>query len=493
MLYNNPIHRFSVSVLTALLPLSLLMPAVMPVTAQEIAESEPAGKLNPESAAQTVFLLDEEKPYVTPYHYKDNNFFSMSGKQYGNGYSCMGFGENSGIDKGNVTIFNVQGRYSSLNFTTGVIDKGVSNSQYTVSVFCDGRLVYENTQSIGSMPVFHSVNIEGCRQLAISIYSHRWTAMYDGTFGVADLSVTKSAAPMDQNYRDVPKSKKEAYLLDLLDPYDSPYYYSPDKDFQMGGRTYSHGYTCMGYGNYSSSPTFDQGNRTFFNLEGRYQTLRMTLGVAEFPENSTTVTFRVFKDGKLDQEITVYQYDLPVSTVVDVTGCNQLMIAAYDGNSTANYSGTYGLADLILTSTSEIQPVKKISMHRLYNPNSGEHFYTASENEKHFLVQAGWKYEGEGWKAPEASGTPVYRLYNANAGDHHYTLNAQEKDFLVKAGWKDEGIGWYSDDAKTVPLYRQYNPNARTGSHNYTPNEREHNYLISNGWNDEGIAWYGLN
>ena len=142
--------------------------------------------------------------------------------------------------------------------------------------------------------------------------------------------------------------------------------------------------------------------------------------------------------------------------------------------------------------TREKTTAKPIKMHRLYNPNSGEHFYTANTAEKDYLVKVGWKYEGEGWKAPEKSNTPVYRLYNANAGDHHYTLNENEKNALVKLGWKYEGIGWYSDDAKTVPLYREYNPNAKAGSHNYTPNEKEHKFLTSNGWKDEGIAWYGM-
>ena len=47
------------------------------------------------------------------------------------------------------------------------------------------------------------------------------------------------------------------------------------------------------------------------------------------------------------------------------------------------------------------------SMHRLYNPNSGEHFYTASVKERDGLVSAGWKYEGVGWTAPGLSSTPV--------------------------------------------------------------------------------------
>lgn len=131
-------------------------------------------------------------------------------------------------------------------------------------------------------------------------------------------------------------------------------------------------------------------------------------------------------------------------------------------------------------------------MHRLYNPNSGEHFYTATGGEKEHLVKVGWKYEGIGWTAP-SNGNAVYRLYNANAGDHHYTLNVGEKDHLVKVGWKYEDIGWYSDTKKAVPLYRAYNPNAKAGSHNYTVNYAEQKNLIRVGWRDEGIVWYGIN
>ena len=117
-------------------------------------------------------------------------------------------------------------------------------------------------------------------------------------------------------------------------------------------------------------------------------------------------------------------------------------------------------------------------MYRLYNPNSGEHFYTASAGEQKHLVRVGWRDEGTGWTAPAKSATPVYRLYNPNAGDHHYTMSAGERDSLKRAGWNYEGIGWYSSDAKAVPLYRQYNPNARTGTHNYTTSGAERDHLV---------------
>ena len=131
-----------------------------------------------------------------------------------------------------------------------------------------------------------------------------------------------------------------------------------------------------------------------------------------------------------------------------------------------------------------------VTMYRLYNPNSGEHFYTKDATEQSNLVKAGWSDEGIGWIAPEKSNTPVYRLYNENAGDHHYTLDAKERDNLISVGWKDEGTGWYSDDDKTVPLYREYNPNAVTGTHNYTTDKAEHDGLVKAGWKDEGIGWY---
>ena len=132
------------------------------------------------------------------------------------------------------------------------------------------------------------------------------------------------------------------------------------------------------------------------------------------------------------------------------------------------------------------------SMHRLYNPNSGEHFYTSDDAERDGLVALGWNSEGEGWTAPVSSATPVYRMYNPVAGEHHYTPDASERDMLIEAGWNDEGIGWYSDDEQTVPLYRDYNPNAFANNHNYTVDREEHEWLLSLGWRDEGYAWYGM-
>ncbi len=127
---------------------------------------------------------------------------------------------------------------------------------------------------------------------------------------------------------------------------------------------------------------------------------------------------------------------------------------------------------------------------RLYNPNSGEHFYTADKKEWQSLVTLGWTSEGYGWLGMEQSDQPVYRLYDANAGDHHFTMDQHEYDVLGELGWTKEGIAWYAAGDTQTPVYRQYNPNAKAGRHNLTTSENERKHLTSIGWKDEGIAWY---
>ena len=151
---------------------------------------------------------------------------------------------------------------------------------------------------------------------------------------------------------------------------------------------------------------------------------------------------------------------------------------------------TYGVSEG-RQPTAELS-AEKSGMRRLYNPYSGEHFYTASAFEKVALVKVGWNYEGIGWLGPSSSKSPVYRLYNPYGGDHHYTMSAYERDFLKREGWNYEGVGWYSDDAKATPLYRQYNPYAAAGAHNFTASKVENDHLVSVGWRAEGIGWYGL-
>lgn len=141
------------------------------------------------------------------------------------------------------------------------------------------------------------------------------------------------------------------------------------------------------------------------------------------------------------------------------------------------------------TVSSSLSPV-----FRLYNPNSGEHFYTLSEAERDTLMRLTWKYEGVNWYINQSEdGAPLFRLYNPNTGDHHYTLDSNERDSLVNAGWKDEGIAWSTDPKETTCVYRLYNPNEkRAGTHHYTTDAGEYETLARLGWRPEGIAFFAL-
>ena len=140
----------------------------------------------------------------------------------------------------------------------------------------------------------------------------------------------------------------------------------------------------------------------------------------------------------------------------------------------------------------DLSGVKTTPMYRLYNPFTGEHFYTGSTEERDTLSAIGWKYEGVAWNSPVSGGTPVHRVCNPNSGDHHYTTSMSEVLMLLNAGWQYENICWNSAFSNAVPQYRMWNRNADLGSHHYTSSTEERQILVDAGWIYEGIGWYGL-
>ena len=179
--------------------------------------------------------------------------------------------------------------------------------------------------------------------------------------------------------------------------------------------------------------------------------------------------------------------DAVSTTQAEVDEAAQNLLNAMDSLVGKNHGGT---------DEPEPEPASEQEMYRLYNRWTGEHFYTASSEERDVLVRVGWAFEGIGWYAPD-EGDEVMRLYNTyvDGGDHHYTLDAHEYEALQGLGWRGEGRCWFSADPGSdgaVEIWRQYNPHAETGTHNYTPDRAENDALVGLGWVAEGIAWYGV-
>ena len=133
-----------------------------------------------------------------------------------------------------------------------------------------------------------------------------------------------------------------------------------------------------------------------------------------------------------------------------------------------------------------------VDMYRMYNPNTGEHFYTGSMEERQNLEAAGWQYEGVGFTFPMTTGKPVHRLFQPSTGEHLYTMDDAEVSKLLAEGWNYEGIAFNSGFENEVPQYRLHNPNAIVGAYHFTASREEMDVLMAAGWEYQGIGWYSL-
>jgi hypothetical protein len=132
-------------------------------------------------------------------------------------------------------------------------------------------------------------------------------------------------------------------------------------------------------------------------------------------------------------------------------------------------------------------PVADAGLFRAYNPVADYHFFTSSRAEFDNAVGAGYVDETAGRSGirvaenPAPGLAPVYRLYNLQTGRHYYTVNTAERDLLVAinpppvsgpdlrvTGWRFEKIEGYVRPGaadQTVEVHRLYNKS--TGVHLY--------------------------
>lgn len=131
-------------------------------------------------------------------------------------------------------------------------------------------------------------------------------------------------------------------------------------------------------------------------------------------------------------------------------------------------------------------PEESNAVYRLYNPNSGDHHFTASNKEANDCANNGWSYEGVAFHC--GGDVPVYRLYNQATGWHMMTTSEDEKNNCISYGWTYEGIAFNVVTSSDKPIYRLYNPN--NGFHMWTASYDEVKHIVECGWKSEGICFY---
>ncbi len=159
-----------------------------------------------------------------------------------------------------------------------------------------------------------------------------------------------------------------------------------------------------------------------------------------------------------------------------------------------------------MTYTTIINPQTQGLLYRFWSKKNKSHFYTANEEEKNYIIahydEYTWKYEGvanDVFTTQVPNSTPVYRFWSKKNKGHFYTASEEEKNYVINHYddyvWKYEGIAYYAystQQSNTKPVYRFWSKKNR--HHFYTASEDEKNYVISHYddyvWKYEGMAWY---
>lgn len=143
------------------------------------------------------------------------------------------------------------------------------------------------------------------------------------------------------------------------------------------------------------------------------------------------------------------------------------------------------------------QVPKAFPMFRAFNTQANYHFYTSRQAEFDGALRAGYRDERSSQNSFQVlqqqvtGASPLYRLYNFQTGRHYYTVSLPERDFLAslvpttspnfgKVGWRvepSEGFLYPASAPNTVEIYRLYN--TQTGAHLFTPSLSERTSILT--------------
>jgi hypothetical protein len=153
-------------------------------------------------------------------------------------------------------------------------------------------------------------------------------------------------------------------------------------------------------------------------------------------------------------------------------------------------------------------PQADLRLHRFLRLDSHSHFFTASEEERHWIAtrfsSAIWRYEGVShlvFSASTAPLKPVYRIYQPRLNSHYYTLDEEEIARMKLAPGGDaiivEGVAFHALSApygNARPVHRFHV--ARTRSWFFTISEAEktwiENHIPPERFQYQGIAWWAF-
>ena len=324
----------------------------------------------------------------------------MGGYPYHGGFEFRGstFGENKAI-----VDLPLDGLYENISFVIGgkcgkiteQIDKDgnvtypYDASQYNCSpptlygyakeqkvglqFWVDDKMVEEVIFSNYQVPVRYTFNVSGAQK-----FTFKQVAAEPLTIPVLELTVWEGEAH-ETGHVTEPAGSEPVQLIKDLKPYQIPTtssaVYYPNVDPTYEGRNYINMSTIR-YENViatyvSQGLMTDDEEDIYFNLEGKYNYLTFTAGVADRTTNNSdgSAWLTVYADGKIIHEEVYSSHELQRKTTVNIEGCHQLKFAWLTdegnleyGDSTGNF---FGIGDIYVATTEEVLNTIKYSSDNL--------------------------------------------------------------------------------------------------------------------------------
>lgn len=243
----------------------------------------------------------------------------------------------------------------------------------------DGKVVDEVLFSNYQVPIRYTYNVSGAQKFTFKMVSGGRELSPNG-IPVLELTVWEGEAQKTGHIPE-PAASAPVQLIKDLKPYLIPgtsgAQYYPNINESSNGRTHIN--MCgVQYENViatyvSESLIGVDEEDIYFNLEGKYNYLTFTAGVADrttsYDEGEAWLT--VYADGKIIHEELYSSHELQKKITLEISGCQQLKFgwASAEGNeSFGNSTGTfYGIGDAYVATTKEALNNVKYSSRELPN------------------------------------------------------------------------------------------------------------------------------
>ncbi len=230
-----------------------------------------------------------------------------------------------------------------------------------------------------------------------------------------------------------------------------------------------------------------------------FEQIRDTMGLVDVDSPNITITVNTILAGELRKNGQL------VTPGVTTLGPGETFLYNAPFGSTGRLDAfTITATDGQATSTPATVSVdyRGIRFYRSYNPNAMYHFFSTNRLEFLTAVRNGLRDESSGntgvamFLNNEADTNAVHRLRNPNTGRHYYTANTAEKNQLTKIGWifeRDENFISLIPKPGLTPVFRLYN--ASSGTHLYVDSQAQKDAVLTRfpgSWADHGLLGYAI-